>query len=77
MQSVLDETGETMAFLEDMSLRRAVDRLELVRDDLARLAESCREWPLLEQARPASADFPDEISLAFNGAADRPYRRRG
>ena len=35
VQSALDEAGETMAFLEDMSLRRAVDRLELLGDDLA------------------------------------------
>ncbi len=63
VQSVLDEAGETMAFLEDMSLRPAVDRLELLGDDLAQLSESCRQWPRLERAHPVSADFPDEISL--------------
>ena len=39
VQASLDETGETTAFLEDMSLRRAVDRLDLLGDDLALLAE--------------------------------------
>ena len=61
VQSALDEAGETMAFLEDMSLRRAVDRLELVGDDLARLSESCREWPRVEQVQRGSSLFSDEI----------------
>ncbi len=63
VQAVLDEAGETMAFLEDMSLRRAVDRLKLVGDDLARLAESCTQWPRSEQGQHAVSDFPDEIFL--------------
>jgi len=43
-QTALDEVGETIAFLEDMQLRRAVKRLKLVRDDLERLVISCRRW---------------------------------
>ena len=43
-QTALDEVGETIAFLEDMQLRRAVKRLKLVRDDLERLGISCRLW---------------------------------
>ena len=54
-----------MAFLEDMSLDRAVDRLELLGDDLARLSESCLEWPRAEQSRHAARDFPEEIFLAL------------
>ena len=70
MQSALDEAGETMAFLEDMSLRRAVDRLELLGDDLARLAGILPATGLdSSEARPKSpSDFPDEISLALEGA---------
>ena len=44
VQTAVDEVGETIAFLEDMPLRRAVKRLKLMRDDLERLAESCRRW---------------------------------
>ena len=70
VQAALDEAGETMAFLEDMSLRRAVDRLKLVGDDLARLSESCLQWPRVEQDRPAASDFPSEIFLPSAGAVD-------
>jgi hypothetical protein len=42
VQAAFDEVGETIAFLEDMSLRRAVTRLELVQDDLERIASSVR-----------------------------------
>jgi hypothetical protein len=68
VQLALDEMGETMAFLEDMSLSRAVDRLKLVGDDLARLAESCREWPRIEHRRRDPSNFPDEISLPSPGS---------
>ncbi len=68
VQAALDEAGETMAFLEDMSLRRAVDRLKLVGDDLARLSESCLQWPRVEQGRQAASDFPSEIFLPSAGA---------
>ena len=44
VQTALDEAGETTAFLEEMSLRRAVDRLKLLGDDLAVLAEASARW---------------------------------
>jgi hypothetical protein len=44
VQSALDEIGETIAFLEDMTLRRAVKRLELLREDLERLVVSLVHW---------------------------------
>ncbi len=42
VRTAADEVGETLAFLEDMPLRRAVTRLKLMREDLERLAISCR-----------------------------------
>ncbi|HEX3447054.1 MAG TPA: hypothetical protein VHS97_02310, partial [Isosphaeraceae bacterium] len=42
VQTAADEVGETIAFLEDMPLRRAVTRLKLMREDLERMAVSCR-----------------------------------
>jgi hypothetical protein len=42
VRTAADEVGETIAFLEDMPLRRAVTRLKLMREDLQRLAVSCR-----------------------------------
>jgi hypothetical protein len=44
VQAAFDEVGETVAFLEDMSLRRAVTRLELVQDDLERIGSSLDRW---------------------------------
>jgi hypothetical protein len=44
VQAAFDEVGETIAFLEDMSLRRAVIRLELVEDDLERIESSLQRW---------------------------------
>jgi hypothetical protein len=44
VQAAFDDVGETIAFLEDMSLRRAVTRLELVRDDLDRIGSSLHRW---------------------------------
>ena len=67
VQLALDEAGETMAFLEDVSLSRAVDRLKLIGDDLARLSEACLEWPRAEQSRHAALDFPEEIYLPSPG----------
>jgi hypothetical protein len=70
VQASLDETGETTAFLEDMSLRRAVDRLDLLGNDLFLLADSALEWPQLE-ARPSTApEFPDLNSLPLKDAGD-------
>jgi hypothetical protein len=56
IRTAIDEVSETIAFLEDMPLCRAVKRLELMRDDLDRLTESCRRWwrePGGGPARPA------------------------
>jgi hypothetical protein len=44
VQAAFDEVGETIAFLEGMPLPRAVKRLNLVRDDLETLVDSCRRW---------------------------------
>ena len=71
VQSALDEAGETMAFLEDMSLRRAVDRLSLVGDDLARLAGSCWRWPIEEPRSRGPLEIPGAIfSSPFGPLAD-------
>ncbi len=40
----VDEVNETIAFLEDMPLPRAVKRLALLHDDLQALVQSCRAW---------------------------------
>ena len=76
------KSGETMAFLEDMSLGRAVDRLKLIGDDLARLSEACLEWPRAEQSRHAVLDFPEEIYLPSlspipGAASSRPMDEAG
>ena len=68
VQTSLDETGETTAFLEDMSLGRAVDRLDLLGDDLTLLAGSSLEWPQLEARQNAASQFPELISLPLPGA---------
>ncbi len=44
VQAAFDEVGETIAFLEEMSLRRAVTRLELVQEDLERIGSSVSRW---------------------------------
>src|SRR5262249_13844569 len=44
VSAAFDEVGETTALLEQMSPHRAVRRLELAREDLERLGESCRVW---------------------------------
>ncbi len=72
VQTALDEIGETTAFLEDMSLRRAVDRLELTGDDLARLADSSLRWLELDPGQNTASDFPDEIFLPLQGPASGP-----
>ncbi|HKI18577.1 MAG TPA: hypothetical protein VKA15_11885, partial [Isosphaeraceae bacterium] len=56
VRTALDEVGETIAFLEDMLLRRAVRRLKLVRDDLERLVVSCRRW---SRGEPGTEDDQD------------------
>jgi len=44
VQAAFDEVGETIAFLEDMSLRKVVTRLELVQEDLERIGSSIGRW---------------------------------
>ena len=45
-----DEISETIAFLEDMPLRRAVKRLELARQDLANLSATLRRLLMLSES---------------------------
>ncbi|MFI5459801.1 MAG: hypothetical protein ACHRXM_30635 [Isosphaerales bacterium] len=59
VRTALDEVGETIAFLEDMLLRRAVRRLRLVRDDLERLVISCRRW---SRGEPGTEDDQDRAA---------------
>jgi len=61
VQSALDEIGETIAFLEDMTLRRAVKRLGLLREDLERLVASLGHW-----SKGESRDTPQ---VKLSGAA--------
>ena len=61
VQSALDEAGETMAFLEDMHLRRAVDRLNLIGGDLGRLARSCLRWPVEQPQGRSPLEIPGAI----------------
>ena len=61
VQTGVDEVGEMIAFLEDMPLRRAVKRLELMREDLEGLAESCGHWsrePKNGVSRSSGGDLP-------------------
>ena len=51
-----------------MSLRRAVDRLDLLGDDLALLAETSLRWHQLDVRPRDTSDFPDKISLPLMGA---------
>ncbi|MGO9916961.1 MAG: hypothetical protein ACLQIB_19960 [Isosphaeraceae bacterium] len=44
VQAACDEVGETIAFLEEMNLRRAVTRLELVQEDLERIGSALGRW---------------------------------
>ncbi len=67
VQTALDEVGETTAFLEEMSLRRAVDRLKLLGDDLAVLEEASARWRELDHHASAPANFPEEIFLPPHG----------
>jgi hypothetical protein len=55
VQTAFDEVGETIAFLEDMSLPRAVQRLNLVRADVDRLLASCGRWARGEPQPAADA----------------------
>jgi hypothetical protein len=72
VQASLDETGETTAFLEDMSKRRAVDRLDLLGHDLTLLADSALGWPQLEARLNTTPEFPDLSSLDSKDAGPGP-----
>ena len=75
VQSAVDEVGETVAFLEDMPLRRAVRRLRVMRDDLERLSASCRRWaspPSNHRARNSEADGAAAAGSGGSHATD-PY----
>jgi hypothetical protein len=69
VQSFFDEVGETIAFLEDMSLKRAVKTLELVLDDLERIIASFRLWNRCgpDSPPPSGAPAPD------HDGEGRPY----
>ncbi len=58
VQAAVDEVGETIAFLEDMPLRRGVNRLRTMCDDLERLARSCRLWSREPVSRPVAHAGP-------------------
>ncbi|HKI20165.1 MAG TPA: ion transporter, partial [Isosphaeraceae bacterium] len=65
VQAAYDEVGETIAFLEGMPLPRAVKRLNLVRDDLETLVDSCRRWsrrPVHSAEIAAGQGFPQSDS---------------
>ncbi len=64
VRSALDEIGETIAFLEDMTLRRAVKRLDLLREDLERLVVSLRLWSNREPRDPVQAGRSSEVKPA-------------
>jgi hypothetical protein len=57
-QAAHDEVSETIAFLEDMPLRRAVKRLELAQQDLDQLTIILRR----RAEAPAEPDKPDEAA---------------
>ena len=61
VHSALDEIGETIAFLEDMTLRRAVKRLELLREDLERLVVSLGHW---SEGQPCDVSEPSHSESA-------------
>ncbi len=61
VQAAFDEAGETIAFLEGMPLPRAVKRLNLVRDDLETLVDSCRRWS--RRPVPAAEIAADPASI--------------
>ena len=74
VQAAFDEVGETIAFLEDMSLRRAVTRLELVQDDLERIGSSLNRWTRSEPARRCRDRRPTSTAKARLTAEGGPLR---
>jgi hypothetical protein len=84
VRAALDETGEMIAFLEQMPARRAVKRLELAREDLEKLAGSCRHWaggqgasapgangPLTSGAAAVASSLPVDSAESAEVAEDR------
>ncbi len=75
VQTAVDEVGETIAFIEDMPLRRAVKRLELMREDLETLAESCWHWSRESKngvARSSRGDTPEDAGPDQEDASVQP-----
>ncbi len=70
--SAFDEIAETTALLEQMPPHRAVRRLELARDDLDRLRESCRAWAIEEPAAGAPAGADPAPAPPAAGDLDEP-----
>jgi hypothetical protein len=70
VRAALDETGEMIAFFEQMSPRRVVERLELAREDLERLAGSCRRWASDEPAVKSELGGGPESGSAERDGAD-------
>lgn len=55
VQIVRDEAGEAAAFIEDLPRRHAVARLELLEDDVKRVALTCDDQALASEPREAPA----------------------
>jgi len=64
-----DEVNETVAFLEDLPLPRAVCRLELVREDLERLSRSCSSW-FEEESRTKETEVEEKPEIDLDGKED-------
>ncbi len=69
VRAAADEVGETIAFLEDMPLRRGVNRLRTMCEDLERLSHSCRLWSRDPTRRPMpqNASASAAIPVPSNG----------
>ena len=74
VRTAVDEVNETIAFLEDMPLRVAVKRLELMREDLEALTESCWRWarePDKAVDRSSAVDGTEVTDSDRNDAVER------
>ncbi len=74
VRSAFDEAGETIAFLEGMPLARAVKRLNLVRNDLETLVDSCWRWS--RRPVPAAVPAPHPSDSHDTGSATRDDQDR-
>ena len=71
--AAFDEIGEMTALLEQLPPHRAVRRLELAREDLERLGESCRAWAddsAFEEDATPEAEAPLNGVPPMESAAD-------